>query len=165
MRAIMKRTHGMSGTPIYCMWKNMRQRCKNKKHAAYFWYGKKGISVCDRWEKFENFLEDMGERPEGMSIDRVDSNSDYKPSNCLWATRKQQEVRKGMRADNTSGYRGVSWCKRAKKWKPYIMAFGSSHGLGSFNSPEEASVAYEKVRSRLTDNYELTLGSHATLRG
>ena len=70
----------------------MKQRCNYEAGIAYEAYGAKGIKVCDRWmESFENFLEDMGERPKGMTLDRIDSSGDYEPGNCRWATKKQQD--------------------------------------------------------------------------
>jgi hypothetical protein len=68
----------------------MRYRCQNPKDRAYKWYGARGIKVCERWEKFENFLADMGKRPPGLSLERVDNNKGYEPSNCIWATWTQQ---------------------------------------------------------------------------
>lgn len=68
----------------------MRARCGYAKHPAYAHYGGRGISVCERWKEFVNFLADMGEKPAGMSIDRIDVDGNYEPSNCRWATSKQQ---------------------------------------------------------------------------
>jgi hypothetical protein len=68
----------------------MKQRCSNPKASYYRIYGGRGIKVCERWMKFENFLADMGEKPKGKSIDRIDNNGNYEPGNCHWATPKQQ---------------------------------------------------------------------------
>lgn len=86
-----RRTHGMSGTSTYRSWVSMVQRCTNPNNGRYSSYGGRGITVCDRWLSFLNFDEDMGERPEGKSIDRYpDVNGNYEPSNCRWATPKEQ---------------------------------------------------------------------------
>ncbi|KKM23233.1 hypothetical protein LCGC14_1617290 [marine sediment metagenome] len=74
----------------YCSWSNMKTRCFNSNKDSYKHYGGRGITVCNHWLKFDNFLEDMGERPDGMTLDRIDNDGNYKPSNCQWATQKQQ---------------------------------------------------------------------------
>lgn len=86
--------HGMRNTPTYRSWSAMRNRCEKPKDSMFYRYGGRGIKVCERWMSFPNFLDDMGERPEGMTLDRIDSDSDYSPENCTWATRKEQNRNK-----------------------------------------------------------------------
>ena len=83
-------THGMSGHPLYGTWKAMRQRCNNPDCPDYYLYGGRGITVCPEWSQFETFLKDMGERPAGKTLDRIDVNGNYCRENCQWATPKEQ---------------------------------------------------------------------------
>lgn len=85
--------HSRRYTPEYVAWEHMKQRCNNKKHPAFHHYGGRGITVCERWaNSFENFFDDMGERPSPKhSLDRYPNNDgNYEPSNCRWATDKEQ---------------------------------------------------------------------------
>lgn len=84
-------THGAYGTPTHDAWRRMIHRCYNKSNRQFKDYGGRGISVCERWRaNYPAFLYDMGEIPEGMSLDRIDTDGNYELSNCRWATSKQQ---------------------------------------------------------------------------
>ena len=127
--------HGHSGnnkdrkrSPTYVSWQNLISRCTQPSNPAFAHYQRRGIGVCDRWRKFENFLADMGERPEGLTIDRwPDNDGNYEPGNCRWATKREQA---NNRITNlTFEYRG----------KFYTLA----------NLARKTSVGKDVLRSRL----------------
>lgn len=87
----MPKSHGMSNTPIYRLWWGMLSRCEHPKTRGYANYGGRGVKVCERWRKFENFYFDMGDRPAGMTLERRAANGNYDPSNVYWATNYAQQ--------------------------------------------------------------------------
>jgi hypothetical protein len=90
-----RRYHGLGGTPTYRSWYSMIDRCSNPANASWPHYGGKGVTVCERWLDLAAFVEDMGLRPEGMTIDRKDRIGNYEPANCQWATELEQQRNRG----------------------------------------------------------------------
>ncbi len=89
--------HGLTKTPAYRTWAAMKNRTTNPKSQDWRYYGGRGITLCKRWHKFKNFLEDMGERPPHLTLDRVNNNRGYSPSNCRWATKREQRLNQRAR--------------------------------------------------------------------
>lgn len=109
--------HGMRRTPTWASWIAMIQRCTDKGSSNYPRYGGAGVSVCERWRAFENFLSDMGERPVGTSIDRIDNSRGYEPGNCRWASAKEQA--RNQRTNRILTYDGIAmplaaWAERMR---------------------------------------------------
>lgn len=100
--------------PLYSTWSGMISRCYHASCKAYKDYGARGIIVCERWrikgQGFRNFVEDMGERPEGHSLDRIDNDGNYEPSNCKWSTRKEQQ--RNQRCTRKITIEGVTYIAR-----------------------------------------------------
>jgi hypothetical protein len=109
------RTHGMAATPTYRSWASMLQRCTNPNNKRWARYGGRGITVCERWRKFDNFLADMGVRPEGLTIERINNDGNYEPGNCEWIPRGEQQA--NTRRNRLLTFNGetdylFSWAKR-----------------------------------------------------
>lgn len=131
------RTHGASATNAYKAWHAMIERCQNKKNMAYPSYGGRGIRVCERWKSYTNFLADMGERPAGVTLDRIDNDGDYEPSNCRWATKKQQQ--RNRRSNRILAINGVEMC--VAEWcEKYGMPRSTVQGRLRKKWPAEAAL-------------------------
>lgn len=122
------RTHGRSNSRVtgykdrtYGIWQAMHDRCANPNRKDYRYYGGKGIRVCKRWQKFELFLQDMGEAPDGMTLDRIDSGKNYQPSNCRWATRAQQTY-------NSAAMRWITHGNKTRSLKEWLTFLGLPPG-------------------------------------
>lgn len=98
--------HGLYGTLTNKTWSAARNRCNNPNNKDYIHYGGRGIKMCERWDIFENFLADMGEKPKGLTLDRINNNGNYEPGNCRWATYSQQN--KNQRKRFSSGIKKES---------------------------------------------------------
>lgn len=94
-------SHGMTMTRTWKIWSGMKRRCNPTNRYAKYHAGR-GITVCDRWRVFENFLEDMGEAPEGLEIDRIDNDGNYEPGNCRWVTRSVNSLNRRTSLRNRS---------------------------------------------------------------
>lgn len=104
----MGKSHGMYGTPAYNSWISMKKRCYYKNHVGFKHWGGRGIQVCDEWRNsFENFYRDMGDRPEGCSLDRIDNDGDYYKENCRWASETEQK--NNRRNNHRFLYEGVEY--------------------------------------------------------
>lgn len=136
--------HKMTGSKIYATWRGMKRRCYSEGSENYANYGGRGIKVCDRWTQrkfgFSNFYEDMGDCPEGYTLDRINVDGDYTPENCRWADKSTQAYNQRRATNNTSGKTGV-WevvLKGGSKWASAINENGNRHYLGCFETFEEA---------------------------
>ena len=133
---------------LYDTWYSMKRRCFNPNHIYYKNYGGRGITICERWlgkDGYKNFCEDMGERPEGYTLDRVNNNGDYNPDNCRWASRLEQ----ASNSRQCKGVAGVSYRKDKRKWRVRINIRGKEIFLSYFEDYHTACEA--------RFNYELEL--------
>ena len=133
--------HGMRNSSTYKSWHSMLQRCTNKNNTRFSDYGGRGINVCERWLKFENFLEDMGIRPLNTTIDRIDNNGNYAPSNCKWSMPTAQAKNQRIYSNNKVGNRGVHFRISSGKYQASISVNGKRYHLGSYDTAEEAIAA------------------------
>ncbi len=135
------------GNALYQRWQTMWMRCTNPWATGYESYGGRGIKVCDRWKKFENFVEDMGQPGPKDSLERINNDGDYEPSNVRWATPAEQAANRRTRKDNTSGVKGVSYNVRSGMWDAYAYVKGAKQQLywgPDFQAAVEARKAWER---------------------
>jgi len=132
----LRSSHNKSSTTEHSTWLSMKGRCSNSRNISYKNYGGRGITVCDRWlNSFENFYEDMGERPsDNHSIERVDVEGDYTPDNCVWLEKVYQNRNQRKSKNNTSGVTGVT--KMRKWWVAQSIGLDGKNWTKSFSIPK-----------------------------
>lgn len=137
--SIAHKRHGMTHSREFVTWSSMKARCLNRNDPFFSQYGGRGISICERWvNSFDNFYEDMGQRPAGMSLDRVDVNGNYSKANCKWST--QSEQCRNMRSNRILTLNGVGKC---------VAEWSKETGIKS-------STIFERLRRGLSDEETLT---------
>lgn len=131
----------MRKTPTYKSWADMLQRCNNPKTVGYKNYGGRGIKVHPRWFDFREFLSDMGLKPEGFSLDRIDVNGNYEPGNCRYVPFAIQAINKRVSVVNKSRIEGVWWDEKKNRWIVKICVNGTNTHVGTYSDFFEACCA------------------------
>ena len=141
------KTHGLSNTRLNRIWRDIKSRTLNSKYKDYLNYGGRGITIYDEWKNdFMSFytwaMENGYEENKGLSIDRIDNDGNYEPSNCRWATQTIQTRNQRIRKTNKTGYRGVSFVKAKNKYFACLFINKKSKSLGHFLTAVEGAIAY-----------------------
>ena len=136
--------HGLRNTRLYNIWANIKGRTLNLKHIQYNDYGGRGITICDEWLDVQNFYDWAMENgySDELSIDRINNDGNYEPSNCRWTTPIIQSRNQRIRKDNTSGYKGVYFKKDTDKYVAQIRVNKNYIYLGLYLNVEEGAIAY-----------------------
>ncbi len=144
------RTHGRSQDPLYHVWQTMIARCHNPSAAAYRYYGARGIQVCARWrESFEAFAADMGARPVGLELDRIDPDGHYEPENVRWMNRRMQKLNRARRSDH--------YTPRPIEWNGATYAISDLAAI--------AGISYSAMYSRLMKGMDVQAALSTPKRG
>jgi len=143
--------HGMINTRLYSIWASMKDRCYNKNNTAYKYYGGKNIAICEEWKNnfmnFYNWAMENGYQDD-LSIDRINSDGNYEPSNCHWATKKEQTINRGLNSNNKSGIKGISYDKSRKKWRATIWNNYKQIDIGRYTNKEDAIKARKDAEKK-----------------
>lgn len=139
---------------LFSTWRSMNIRCYDSRHCSYHRYGGRGITVCKKWrwdncEGFHNFVTDMGQRPEGMTLDRIDNDRGYCKENCKWSDKKQQQNNFTISSANKSGATGVVVDNKKNCLQVQINLLGVNRCIGHFNIEDIdlASQRYEDIKT------------------
>lgn len=135
----------------YVVWTGMLRRARSETFKNY-----ENIGVCEDWLNFEKFLEDMGERPENTSLDRIDVFGHYCKDNCRWATRSIQNHNKRKRKNCSSKYTGVSFNKKSLNWRAYITKDNITYRIGVFENEIDAAIAYDLMAVEIYGEFATT---------
>jgi len=120
----------------YDTWYNMRRRCSDPTHLTAARYQAAGITASEEWRDYRKFLADIGEQPEGTTLDRIDGTKGYSKENCRWATSFEQAHNKRVYKNNTTGIKGVSWHNQRQKWRAYGKLTPDSPIEGLYYGPD-----------------------------
>lgn len=146
------KTHGYSRTKLGMVYTGIKQRCNNPNNKNYKHYGGRGIKVCEEWEKNPQTFFDWAIKngyKEGLSIDRIDVNGNYEPSNCRWVDYEVQSINQGLRKDNKTGYKGIYIDKGVYRVK--ICRNKKKYYFGSYKTLEEAVKVLEDARAMVEE--------------
>lgn len=152
------KTHGLSSSRIYKIYYAMKDRCYNSNKWNYNRYGGRGITMCDEWkDDFKSFYDWAMSNgyDETKSIDRIDPDGNYEPSNCRWTDNTTQQFNRHIQSNNTTGYKGVSKTK-AGTFRAYIKKSGRQIPLGTFKTIEEAIYARQEAEKQYITKKEVT---------
>lgn len=141
-------THGMYGTPTRAAWMSMLSRCINPNNKSYKNYGGRGISVCSAWSKFATFFADMGKKPTGLTLERIQNDLGYSKENCCWASYTIQARNRRLQKSNTSGCNGIDFNKQHQKWQVRISVDHKRYFIGYFATLEEAKTARHQAEQK-----------------
>ena len=139
----------MCDTPEYITWCKMKNRCYNKNDTNYKYYGGRGITVCKEWiDSFSSFYASLGERPNiKYTLDKINTDGDYEPSNCRWATKSEQSYNRGLNKNNKLGHKNIIFDKERNKYRVEVGYNHKKFSVGRFNTLGEALQARDNFRN------------------